>query len=169
MIEPIIEETKEAFLDKSIQILDSLIEEKKNEIKRIRIDAKDKIGVDGKDAGTARSTLYKKLAEIKTANEEELSQYQIDIRYKPSSSSATGHKKEDHKRTQIIRTIIVETSIWDINFNLDLLYTEFRIVFPIEYDNSDFLWIFGLFIIFHVIYGFCNVFILIRLYKFADL
>ena len=80
----IIEETKGSFVDRIIQAMDHLLDEKKNALTKIRKDAKTQIGTGSKSAGTARTILYKKLGEIKDEIDGKLAEFKAEIRYKPS-------------------------------------------------------------------------------------
>ena len=81
----IIEESKKGFIDRTIQALDQLLDEKKNAITNIRREAREKLGTGSKSAGTARTLLYKKLGELKDENDKKLAEFKAEIRYKPSS------------------------------------------------------------------------------------
>ena len=80
MIDSLIEETQNNFMTKCIDMLDTMIDEKKDKITHIRREAKDKIGTTTKAGGSARSMLYKKLGELKDDNDKKLAEFKTQIR-----------------------------------------------------------------------------------------
>lgn len=95
MMDAVIEETKNGFYERSISVLDNLLDDRKSEIKRIKKDAKKRIGTDVKGAEAAKNTLSEKLSEIKTRMSKELADFQTEIRYKPSTTHGDKRKEPE--------------------------------------------------------------------------
>lgn len=94
-----ISETRNLFLDKTIETLDILLKEKKEVITSVRQEAIAKIGQSSKSAGNARKTMYKKLGELKDENDSELAEFKADIRYNTAKRhDRRGNNYEDNNK-----------------------------------------------------------------------